>query len=686
MILMIQSKLRMISCFLVTVFLIGTGFSSINGITTIGILHVGNTIFVGGSGAGNYTTIQSAIDVATSGDTIFVYPGIYPENVIIDKAIKLDGEDKNTTIIEGMYNDIVVATISDDVTISGFSIKNPGGFKDNAAVYIHSNHTTISHCMIYRSRTGLLINSSYNTQISNCIFHTNGNSIHAATSSFITITNSEVCYSGIGINLYKSQNVLLENVYAHENGIASYINDSSNIEITHCASCDNNDNGGGVYIYNSHNIQINNTNAIHSGVGFKIINSTNLYFERCTLEYNTHFTFWIYNNSNNIIINKCNILNNLRFGIHITDSSCTVMNSNLYHNLIDSVFPTNSLVKADNNFWGSKLGPIFLKGIRVIDTLSKSFGKLRFFPWETHEYEYVGADWVVEETFDKTIVHGYGDAQIELLGNDTDGDGIPNWWEIEFGYNPTLWDDHENLDPDDDALNNIEECYAYSWGANPYQKDIFIEFDHTPSKNPDASNVLPEEYVEQMKDRFAEHGIILHVDQGELNGGEEIPYITNFDHGELVDLYWDYFLHNDLNNPRKNIFHYGIICDQGPGNGFAFIGWAHLNSFCISADVLSANHRFLERGWLITCGSMHETGHTLGLVADDFGGIDNQAAMKPKYPDFWYYRTYKSSMNYGAIYSVLDYSDGDNGRVDYNDWAGMEFDFFKNTHFEWPKN
>ena len=76
----------------------------------------------------------------------------------------------------------------------------------------------------------------------------------------------------------------------------------------------------------------------------------------------------------------------------------------------------------------------------------------------------------------------------------------------------------------------------------------------------------------------------------------------------------------------------------------------------------------------------------MGLVVDDFGGNDNHAAVKPQYKDFWTYRSYKSIMNYRYTYSILGFSDGDNGKIDYNDWEGMEFDFFKNTHFEWPKN
>ena len=33
----------------------------------------GNTLYVGGTGEGNYTTIQSAIDNTSIGDTVFVY-------------------------------------------------------------------------------------------------------------------------------------------------------------------------------------------------------------------------------------------------------------------------------------------------------------------------------------------------------------------------------------------------------------------------------------------------------------------------------------------------------------------------------------------------------------------------------------------------------------------------------------
>ena len=63
----------------------------------------GNTLYVGGSGPNNYSSIQSAVNDANPGDTVFVYNGTYYETVYIDKNdITLLGEDKNITIIDGI--------------------------------------------------------------------------------------------------------------------------------------------------------------------------------------------------------------------------------------------------------------------------------------------------------------------------------------------------------------------------------------------------------------------------------------------------------------------------------------------------------------------------------------------------------------------------------------------------------
>ncbi|RLI64668.1 MAG: hypothetical protein DRO67_03825, partial [Candidatus Asgardarchaeum californiense] len=240
-------------------------------------------------------------------------------------------------------------------------------------------------------------------------------------------------------------------------------------------------------------------------------------------------------------------------------------------------------------------------------------------------------------------------------------------------------------DPDGDGLNNVEECFTDQWGSNPYHKDIFIEFDWTVRYPGDLLNKPSGEYIDQMVAAFEQRNITLHIDTGGLTGGEEIPYKSIISPDELCDIYWDYFLHNDLNNPRKGIFHYCLVCDYGPYAGFSFVGCDHLDSFCLSAQTLQENQPKYTRKHLIVGGAIHELGHTLGLTVDDFGGNDNMGVVDTFSKQWWKYHNYKSCMNYRYTYKIIDYSDGSHGRGDFDDWGHLDFSFFKNTHFRLPE-
>jgi len=76
----------------------------------------------------NYTSIQEAINATETldGHTIFVEAGIYYENIVVSKAIRLVGENRNITILDGSKVDNVAKVTVDNVSIIGFAIQNSG--------------------------------------------------------------------------------------------------------------------------------------------------------------------------------------------------------------------------------------------------------------------------------------------------------------------------------------------------------------------------------------------------------------------------------------------------------------------------------------------------------------------------------------------------------------------------------
>lgn len=87
----------------------------------------------------DFPTIQQAIDHyrVDHGDTIYVRSGTYNEHIHIHKIINLIGEDKETTIIDGIGDEDFPATVVIEsalpyITISGFTIRT--GEEDIAGI------------------------------------------------------------------------------------------------------------------------------------------------------------------------------------------------------------------------------------------------------------------------------------------------------------------------------------------------------------------------------------------------------------------------------------------------------------------------------------------------------------------------------------------------------------------------
>jgi parallel beta-helix repeat protein len=109
-----------------------------------------NWLYVGGSGPGNYTKIQDAVDDASDGDTVFVYDDSAPyhEIININKSITLLGENQQTTIIDGTgFPDSMITINALYVTLFNLTLKNA----EREGIMIHRSYATISQITIQDS-------------------------------------------------------------------------------------------------------------------------------------------------------------------------------------------------------------------------------------------------------------------------------------------------------------------------------------------------------------------------------------------------------------------------------------------------------------------------------------------------------------------------------------------------------
>jgi nitrous oxidase accessory protein NosD len=178
----------------------------------------GNWLYVGGSGPGNYSRIQDAIENASAGDTIFVYHGTYYGYIRISQ-LTLIGEDKNTTIIDGGGSFSEVLHIGDEVTIQGFTIQNTNhSGEGDVAFFIVGNEITISNNIITQCGIGI-----YN-------FYGKGGQVHIFDNIFSNITGE-----GISFLVFRSANseyLIRDNVF-FSNHIGIRAEGGKSVQIEH---------------------------------------------------------------------------------------------------------------------------------------------------------------------------------------------------------------------------------------------------------------------------------------------------------------------------------------------------------------------------------------------------------------------------------------------------------------------
>ena len=280
-----------------------------------------------------FNVIQDGVDAVSENGTVYVFSGVYYENVVINTSLSFLGESRNDTIIDGGSNGSVITVSSPllaEILIDGFTIQNGeaayGGGICCTSAFLALRDLVITNCHATSSGGGI---SWTVTGVGN--YHT-GRSNHDG----IFVRDCDADGDGGGISIEEDRdgdyNVLemnftdseLENCSAGGNGggiswtvtgVGNYHTGRSNNCNTIIDGCDADGDGGGIAVdedrdgdnglmemnFTNCNVDSSNGSAINiSGSGCHIS------IEGGTLASTAGYAFNAEGDDNNIIIKKVN--------------------------------------------------------------------------------------------------------------------------------------------------------------------------------------------------------------------------------------------------------------------------------------------------------------------------------------------------------------------------------------------
>jgi parallel beta-helix repeat protein len=270
------------------------------------------TLYVGGGGPGNYTTIQAAIDAASPGDTIYVFKGTYKEKVTISKTLTLVGEDTANTVIDGdRVSDVMVIT-ADWVNVSGFRIRNSSWNAGDAGIELSG----VQHCHLFENNvsdnTGIgiyLVTSSYNTVTDNLLYENwdpDGAGVYLLSSDNNLVAGNVAVGNAKGILLWSSDaNTITGNNISTNWDYGTYLRSANDNTISNNSFFDN--WGRGVRVVQSNGNVVSNNTFIQNYEGMSLESS-----------------------SSNVVANNT-LLNNWDNGIEISGTGSNRVADNLLH-------------------------------------------------------------------------------------------------------------------------------------------------------------------------------------------------------------------------------------------------------------------------------------------------------------------------------------------------------------------
>lgn len=247
-------------------------------------------IFVDDDGGVDYTKIQDAIENASSNDIIIVYNGTYKENIVIDKPLKIIGENNTNTIIDGQNKSNTIDIQSDNVEITRFKIINSSNEKwYHAGIKITSSNNWIYNNIIEKNNLGFFIKQSTNN----------------------TINDNKLYGDGITLSHYEEEICIpYDEKYFIHNMFNNTVNNKKLIYWKNQKNKNTPEDAGQIILLSCKNVIIKNTNLSNADFGCILINSSKCTIENCDISNSDGMIWLIHSTKNKIQINQ--IINNLQ--------------------------------------------------------------------------------------------------------------------------------------------------------------------------------------------------------------------------------------------------------------------------------------------------------------------------------------------------------------------------------------
>ena len=173
---------------------------------------------------GPITSISAAIKAASAGDKVEVRPGIYKENVLLDRSVQLVGIGK--PVILGLGKASVVTIAAEGCLLRGFIIEHSGGMlvEEDAGVLLERGNNRIEDNNLRDVLFGIyLLQSDHNYIAHNTIqgrrlpdIGDRGSGIHIWNSNYNTLESNTIVEARDGMYLQNANHSVIRGNQVHD--------------------------------------------------------------------------------------------------------------------------------------------------------------------------------------------------------------------------------------------------------------------------------------------------------------------------------------------------------------------------------------------------------------------------------------------------------------------------------------